>query len=74
MKVRAELNWHHHQPALGHDASLQLVLLGYYNNEGKPGPTARHAAPYGGGPDPVFFKILEQWRAGGSFEGLEFDV
>ena len=29
-------------------------------------------APYGGGPI-KFFKILDQWRAEGNFEGLEMD-
>jgi cation diffusion facilitator CzcD-associated flavoprotein CzcO len=46
---------------------------GYYNNEGQPSPTAKQAAPYGGGPI-KFFKILEDWRAGGKFAGLEFDA
>ena len=46
---------------------------GYYNNEGRPNPLARQAAPYGGGPI-QFFKILEKWRADDTFEGLEFDA
>ncbi len=44
---------------------------GYYNNEGKPSPGAKQAAPYGGG-SIKFFEILENWRAEGSFDGLEF--
>ena len=44
---------------------------GYYNNEGRPSPLARQAAPYGGGAI-KFWQILEEWRAEGKFEGLEF--
>jgi cyclohexanone monooxygenase len=45
---------------------------GYYNNEGQPNPTASRAAPYGGG-SIEFFKLLADWRAEGSFAGLEFE-
>ncbi len=44
---------------------------GYYNNEGQPNPNAAQSAPYGGG-SIRFFKLLEEWREDGSFEGLEF--
>jgi cyclohexanone monooxygenase len=44
---------------------------GYYNNEGRPSPGARQGAPYGGG-SIKFFRILEDWRAEGTFDGLEF--
>ena len=44
---------------------------GYYNNEGKPSPLAKQAAPYGGGPI-QFFALLAKWREEGKFEGLEF--
>ena len=44
---------------------------GYYNNEGQPNPNALQSAPYGGG-SIKFFKLLEEWRETGSFEGLEF--
>ncbi|MFP8880917.1 MAG: NAD(P)/FAD-dependent oxidoreductase [Myxococcota bacterium] len=44
---------------------------GYYNNEGKPSPGAKQAAPYGGG-SIKFFQILADWRAEGNFEGVEF--
>ena len=45
---------------------------GYYNNEGQPNPNAAQSAPYGGG-SIRFFKLLEEWREDGSFDGLEFD-
>ena len=44
---------------------------GYYNNEGQPNPTAKQSAPFGGG-SIRFFKLLEEWREDGSFDGLEF--
>jgi cyclohexanone monooxygenase len=44
---------------------------GYYNNEGKPSPNAAQSSPYGGG-SIKFFKMLEEWRASGEFDGLEF--
>ena len=44
---------------------------GYYNNEGKPNPTAAQGAPYGGGAI-KFFKLLEDWRDSGEFEGFKF--
>ena len=44
---------------------------GYYNNEGQPNPTARQSSPYGGG-SIRFFKLLEEWRESGEFEGLDF--
>ncbi len=43
---------------------------GYYNNEGKPNPTAIRNAPYGKGPI-AYVKVLEDWRAAGALEGLE---
>ena len=43
---------------------------GYYNNEGQPSALAARNAPYGKGPI-AFVKILEDWRAAGSLEGLE---
>ena len=46
---------------------------GYYNNEGRPSPGAAQGAPYGGG-SIQFFKLLEEWRAEGTFEGVEFDA
>ncbi len=46
---------------------------GYYNNEGRPNPGAKQAAPYGGG-SIGFFKILKKWRAEGTFDGLEFSA
>jgi len=43
---------------------------GYYNNEGKPNPKALQNTNYGYGPV-AFFKLLEDWRADGTFRGLE---
>lgn len=45
---------------------------GYYNNEGQaPTPAMRLAVGYPAGPA-AYFKYLDDWRASGSFEGLEF--
>ncbi|KAH9882855.1 hypothetical protein J1614_000221 [Plenodomus biglobosus] len=43
---------------------------GYYNNEGKPSTAAARNATYSYGCS-TFFKILEDWRAAGNFEGME---
>ena len=43
---------------------------GYYNNEGKPNPKALQNTNYGYGPV-AFFKLLDDWRADGTFKGLE---
>ncbi len=43
---------------------------GYYNNEGKPNPIAVQNGPYGAGPV-AFVKVLEDWRAAGTLDGLE---
>ncbi|MBO6658258.1 MAG: NAD(P)/FAD-dependent oxidoreductase [Pseudomonadales bacterium] len=43
---------------------------GYYNNEGKPDPRSAQNASYGKGPNP-FFKLMREWRAEGSMQGLE---
>jgi hypothetical protein len=44
---------------------------GYYNNEGRPGDGGFLVSSYGAGPLP-FFALLDQWRAGGRFAGMEF--
>jgi cyclohexanone monooxygenase len=49
---------------------LEECTPGYYNNEGKPAERSGQNAPYGGGPI-EYFGILHQWRADGSFAGLE---
>jgi cation diffusion facilitator CzcD-associated flavoprotein CzcO len=43
---------------------------GYYNNEGKPNPKALQNTNYGYGPV-AFFKLLDDWRADGTFKGLD---
>ena len=43
---------------------------GYYNNEGKPNPKSVQNGSYGAGPV-KFFKVIEDWRADGTLEGLE---
>jgi cyclohexanone monooxygenase len=43
---------------------------GYYNNEGKPRERSGQDGWYGGGPI-AFVKVLEDWRAAGTLEGLE---
>ncbi len=42
---------------------------GYYNNEGQPSPLAARNGPYGKG-SIAFIKLIERWRAEGSFKGL----
>ena len=45
---------------------------GYYNNEGKlNNPNGFFSSGYGGGPI-KFFRILEQWRDSGTYEGVQF--
>jgi hypothetical protein len=45
---------------------------GYYNNEGHPpSPTMRYNLGYPKGPH-AFFRYMAQWRAAGTFDGLEF--
>jgi cyclohexanone monooxygenase len=43
---------------------------GYYNNEGRPTERSLQDAHYGAGPV-AFFKVLEDWRQDGGFDGLE---
>ena len=43
---------------------------GYYNNEGQPAAGGFLGSSYGKGPMP-FFQLLADWRADGSFAGLE---
>ncbi|HZK99794.1 MAG TPA: NAD(P)/FAD-dependent oxidoreductase [Caulobacteraceae bacterium] len=43
---------------------------GYYNNEGQPNPKAIQNGFYGAGPI-AFVKVLEDWRAAGTLDGLE---
>ena len=49
---------------------LEACTPGYYNNEGRPAERTVRNGSYGGG-SPAFTRILEQWRADGSLEGLE---
>jgi cyclohexanone monooxygenase len=60
---------------------LESCTPGYYNNEGKPGEVGgangtffgrAQNGPYGGGPI-AFVKLLEDWRAEGSLQGLDLD-
>jgi cation diffusion facilitator CzcD-associated flavoprotein CzcO len=56
----------------GGNISPQNCTPGYYNNEGKePGPYERSRADYPGGAG-AFFGYIKEWRASGSFAGLEF--
>jgi cyclohexanone monooxygenase len=43
---------------------------GYYNNEGQMSERTAKNASFGRGPV-VFIKMLEDWRASGTFPGLE---
>jgi cyclohexanone monooxygenase len=49
---------------------LEACTPGYYNNEGRPAERTVRNGSYGGG-SPAFIRVLEQWRAEGSFSGLE---
>jgi cyclohexanone monooxygenase len=50
---------------------LQECTPGYYNNEGRPGTgISLLDGQYGGGPE-EFFKIIRDWRAEGSMQGIE---
>jgi cyclohexanone monooxygenase len=51
---------------------LESCTPGYYNNEGQPnGPMLRRNGPYAPG-IMKFSRILDEWRAEGNLEGLEF--
>jgi cyclohexanone monooxygenase len=49
---------------------LESCTPGYYNNEGQPEKRAAQNSTYGGGPI-EYFQILADWRADGSFPGVE---
>ena len=51
---------------------LENCTPGYYNNEGQPGDRNAQSGFYGGGPV-EFFRILEEWRAGGDLDGLALE-
>jgi cyclohexanone monooxygenase len=56
--------------ALMREAFLKECTPGYYNNEGKPEAMSTKNSTYGAGPI-AFVKVLEDWRAEGSMQGLE---
>ncbi|MDO8421369.1 MAG: NAD(P)/FAD-dependent oxidoreductase [Parvibaculum sp.] len=68
----AEMNWLNTILSVGVDRQKYLneCTPGYYNNEGQVSPLAASFAPYGAGSMP-FFKVLDDWRAAGSFDGLD---
>jgi cyclohexanone monooxygenase len=49
---------------------LESCTPGYYNNEGKPSERGIRNGFYGGG-SVAFFKLIADWRAAGTLEGLE---
>lgn len=49
---------------------LEACTPGYYNNEGKPEQRSLRNGSYGAGAI-AFMKVLDDWRAEGSFAGLE---
>ena len=49
---------------------LESCTPGYYNNEGQPKKRAAQNSSYGGG-SIEYFQILADWRADGSFPGLD---
>jgi cyclohexanone monooxygenase len=48
---------------------LDNCTPGYYNNEGKTGDQSAQNGLYGGG-SIEFFRLLQEWRASGSLQGL----
>ncbi|MBI1210040.1 MAG: NAD(P)-binding protein [Alphaproteobacteria bacterium] len=52
---------------------LEECTPGYYNNEGKPAARSEQDGFYGAGPV-AFVKVLEDWRAEGSLQGLKQSV
>jgi cation diffusion facilitator CzcD-associated flavoprotein CzcO len=52
---------------------LKECTPGYYNNEGRPEMIAKQNGSYGAGPV-AFVKVLEDWRAEGSLQGLELQA
>jgi cyclohexanone monooxygenase len=50
---------------------LENCTPGYYNNEGKTSELGAQNGFYGGG-SVEFFKILEEWRAEGHLDGMDF--
>ena len=51
---------------------LKECTPGYYNNEGRPEVIAKQNGSYVAGPV-AFVKVLEDWRAEGSLQGLELN-
>jgi len=58
--------------AISRQKFFEECTPGYYNNEGKPNARSARNGSYGAGPV-AFVKVLEEWRADGSLEGLELD-
>jgi cyclohexanone monooxygenase len=58
------------ESAIMNQAFLENCTPGYYNNEGKPNALAARNGSYGRGPI-AFVKIIEDWRAQGTLDGLE---
>jgi cyclohexanone monooxygenase len=56
--------------AMNNQQFLESCTPGYYNNEGKPGDRSQRNGFYGAGPI-AFVKLLEDWRAAGTLEGLQ---
>ena len=56
--------------AMSRQKYLEECTPGYYNNEGKPSQIAVRNGSYGAG-SMAFIKVLEDWRAEGSMQGLE---
>ena len=52
------------------DRFLESCTPGYYNNEGKVEQRQKRNTSYGAGPI-AFVKVLEDWRADGTLEGLD---
>jgi cyclohexanone monooxygenase len=51
-------------------AFLESCTPGYYNNEGRPAERSGQNGFYGGG-SIAFIRLLQEWRAAGTLEGLE---
>ncbi len=72
--VEAEARWVDTivQLSMMREGFLKECTPGYYNNEGRPEMIAKQNGSYGAGPV-AFVKVLEDWRAEGSLQGLELN-
>ena len=72
--AEAERDWTKTIVDMSHDRLkfLETCTPGYYNGEGNVSLQVAQSLPYGAGPV-AFIELLQQWRDGGDFAGLEID-